>query len=62
MKPEVDLATFKTLMAHTGLSLSDAQVAGIYEGYGPLLGMLERINRPLPREAEPALTFDPENF
>ncbi len=60
MKPTVDLATFATMMAQTGLTLTPEQLEGIYEGYGALQAMLERINQPLPREAEPALIFDPE--
>lgn len=61
MKPTIDFATFETLMAQTGLSLTSDQLRGVYEGYGGLQAMLARVNAPLPREAEPALTFDAEN-
>jgi len=61
MKPTIDFATFETLMAQTGLSLTTDQLRGVYEGYGGLQAMLARVNAPLPREAEPALTFDAEN-
>ncbi len=61
MKPTIDFATFETLMAQTGLSLTTDQLRGVYEGYGGLQAMLALVNAPLPREAEPALTFDPEN-
>ncbi len=61
MKPTIDFATFETLMAQTGLSLTSDQLRGVYEGYGGLQAMLARVNAPLPREAEPALTFDVEN-
>ncbi len=61
MKPTIDFATFETLMAQTGLSLTIDQLRGVYEGYGGLQAMLARVNAPLPREAEPALTFDAEN-
>src|SRR6185437_9314725 len=60
MKPSISPETFKTLMAQTGIPLSDAQLAGIYEGYGYLESFVARVNAPLPREAEPALTFSTE--
>ena len=60
MKPSISPETFKTLMAQTGIPLSDSQLAGIYEGYGYLESFVARVNAPLPREAEPALTFSTE--
>ena len=48
-------------MAQSGLTLTQDQLRGVYGGYDGLQAMLERVNKPLPREAEPALTFDPEN-
>lgn len=62
MNPSIDLETFAAMMARTGLSLTPAQVSEIYQGYGGLEAMLARVNVPLPREAEPALTFDPEGL
>ncbi len=61
MKPSIDFATFETLMAQTGLTLTTDQLRGVYEGYGGLQAMLARIRTAMPREVEPALTFDPEN-
>ena len=61
MKPKIDFAAFETLMAQTGLRLTTDQLRGVYEGYDGLQAMLARVRTPLPREAEPALTFDPEN-
>jgi hypothetical protein len=61
MADTADFATFQTLMAQSGLTLTEAQLRAVYEGYGPLQAMLARVNKALPREAEPALTFDPED-
>lgn len=61
MKPSIDLATFATLVDHSGLTLTPEQIASVYEGYGYLEAMIARVNAPLPREAEPALIFRPED-
>ncbi len=61
MERKTDFATFATLMGQSGLNLTEAQLLGVFEGYVGLLGMLDRVNTPLPREIEPALTFDPVN-
>ncbi len=61
MGPTIDFATFETLMAQSGLRLTQEQLRSVHGGYEGLRAMLARVNRPLPREAEPALTFDPEN-
>ena len=58
MKPSISPETFKVLP--TGIPLSDAQLAGIYEGYGYLESFVARVNAPLPRASEPALTFSAE--
>ena len=61
MRPTIDFAGFERLMAQTGLSLTTDQLRGIFEGYAGLQAMLARVRTPMPREVEPALTFDPEN-
>jgi hypothetical protein len=54
------MAEFEVLVAQAGLPLNAAQKQEIHQAYGLLEGMLARVNTPLPREAEPALTFTPE--
>ncbi len=55
----IDIATFKTVAVQSGLSLSDEQVQVIYEMYGYLAPMIERVCSDRPRDAEPALVFTP---
>lgn len=51
---------FETLVAQTGLPLSDAQKATLYSVYPIVQAMTAKVTAPLPREAEPALIFVPE--
>ena len=60
MKPSISLEEFATLLKPTGLKLTPEQVSRIYEGYGYLEALIARVNAPLPRDAEPALTFAAE--
>ena len=60
MPPPIDPAAFAALVAATGLTLDPAQITSLREGYALVEPLLERLHAPLPREAEPALTFIPE--
>ncbi len=61
MPPKTSLEDFIVLVRRSGLSLTDAQIAEIYKGWGYCERMLERIRVPgRGREAELALTFRPE--
>jgi hypothetical protein len=57
MKPKVSEADFDRMVAQAGLPLSADQKRGLYDAYWMLEGMIERVNTPLPREAEPAHLF-----
>jgi hypothetical protein len=56
--PPIDEAQLKVLLARAGLPHSPEQVKAILPGAGIVQRLLARVNAPLPREAEPALTFD----
>ncbi len=60
MPPSIDPVAFAALVAATGLPLDAAQIATLREGYALVEPLLERLHAPLPREAEPALIFKPE--
>jgi hypothetical protein len=60
MPPKISMAEFEALVAQAGLPLNAAQKQEIHQNFGLLEAMLARVNTPLPREAEPALTFTPE--
>jgi hypothetical protein len=47
-------------LARAGLKLSPEQVKALLPGAAIFRRMIERINAPLPREAEPAVTFTVE--
>ncbi len=55
-----DPATVAILLAQAGLSLRPEQIASVAEGYALIQPLLDRLHAPLPREAEPSLTFTPE--
>ena len=57
---KIDEAELAVLLGRAGLKLTPDQVRAILPGAELLRGMIARINAPLPREAEPALTFDVE--
>ncbi len=60
MNAQIDDTALAALVARSGLTLSPAQMASLREGYALILPLLERLHAPLPRAAEPALTFTPE--
>ena len=58
--PPIDEAELKAMLARSGLPHSPEQVRAILPGAAIVQRMLARVNEPLPREAEPALTFKVE--
>jgi hypothetical protein len=61
MPPKTSMADFTVLVRRSGLALTDAQIAEIYQGWGYIERLLERIRVPgRGREAELAHTFKPE--
>jgi hypothetical protein len=59
VKPRISEDSFAVLMAQTGLTLTPAQRRDIYDAYGLVEAMRDRVHAPLPRAAEPSLTFKP---
>jgi hypothetical protein len=55
---KIDESELTVLLGRAGLTLTSDQVRALLPGAEIVSGMIERINAPLPREAEPALTFD----
>lgn len=60
MKPRISETDFAALVARTGIALSPAERQDIFDVFGLIEAMQDRIHAPLPREAEPALTFRPD--
>ena len=58
--PATDEAELGAILARAGLKLSPEQVRALLPGAAIFRRMIERVNSPLPREAEPALTFKVE--
>lgn len=58
--PVIDEAELARMLARSGLNLTPDQVRAILPGVPIFQQIVERVNRPLPREAEPALTFNVE--
>ena len=58
--PTIDEAELNAMLLRAGLALTPEQVRAILPGAEIFRRMLERVNAPLPREAEPALTFTAE--
>ena len=58
--PPIDEAELGAMLARAGLTLTPEQVKAILPGAAIFRDMIARVNAPLPREAEPALTFDVE--
>jgi hypothetical protein len=56
----IDETGLEILLARAGLPHSPEQVKEILHGAQIVERMIARVNAPLPREAEPALTFDVE--
>ncbi len=59
MKPKISETDFAVLVGQTGLPLTASQSHDIYEVYGLIEAMRDRVHAPLPREAEPSLIFQP---
>jgi hypothetical protein len=53
---------FDTLVAQTGLLLTEAQIAMLRTAHPMLATMIARVTEPLPREAEPALIYRAESI
>ena len=63
METKTSRADFEALVRRAGLNLTEEQIATFHGAFGYIEIMLENIRRPVRgREAEPALTFDPEGF
>jgi hypothetical protein len=58
--PAIDAAELAAMLTRNGLNLTSAQVREILPGAEIFRQMIARVNEPLPREAEPALTFNVE--
>src|SRR5262245_26222691 len=58
--PSIDEAELAAMLKRAGLTLTDSQVKAILPGAAIVQGMIARLQAPLPREAEPATTFDVE--
>jgi len=58
--PSIDEAELAVLLKRAGLALTANQVKAILPGADIVQRMIARVHAPLPREAEPALTFDVE--
>lgn len=56
--PEIDKDELARILKTSGHDLTPAQIEAIMPGAAIFRRMIERVNVPLPREAEPALTFD----
>jgi len=61
MPPKTSLADFIVLVRRSGLALTEAQINELYNGWGYVERLLERLRVPgRGREAELAYTFKPE--
>ena len=58
--PSIDEAELAALLQRAGLTLNASQVKAILPGAEIVQGMIARIHARLPRDAEPAVTFDVE--
>lgn len=56
----IDETELSAMLARHGLELTPEQVHAILPGATIFRRMIARVNAPLPREAEPALTFNVE--
>jgi hypothetical protein len=57
MKPKITEAEFTVVAAQSGLPLSAEQKRTLYDAYWMIEDMIELVNKPMPREAEPAHIF-----
>ncbi len=53
-------AELAALLTYNGLSLTPEQVRALLPGAEIFQGLIEKVNTPLPREAELAITFEVE--
>ena len=60
--PPIDEAELQRMLARAGLNLTSDQVHSILPGAAIVRRMIERVNAPLPREAEPAVMFKVGTF
>jgi hypothetical protein len=60
MAADISRAAFDGLYDSSGLTLTEAQKAMLYQVHPLLRAMIDRATAAMPREAEPALTFKPE--
>jgi hypothetical protein len=58
--PIVSKEAFDIIAEQTGLPLSETQKATLFAVYPTLQAIVARAAAPLPREAEPSLTFTAE--
>lgn len=58
MSTPIDETMLASLLARAGIHLPPEEVRGLMPGAAIFQDMIARVNAPLPREAEPALTFD----
>jgi hypothetical protein len=58
--PSIDEAELNAMLLRAGLALTPDQVRAILPGAAIFRAMIARVNAPLPREAEPVLTFTVE--
>ena len=58
--PEIDKDELASILKRSGHDLTPTQIEAILPGAAIFRRMIERVNAPLSREAEPALTFDVE--
>lgn len=60
MSNAITEAELAALLAYNGLHLKPEQVRALLPGAEIFRGLIARVNAPLPREAELAVTFDVE--
>ncbi|MSO75486.1 MAG: hypothetical protein EXQ87_01035 [Alphaproteobacteria bacterium] len=58
--PEIDATELARILKQAGLALAAEEVRAILPGAAIVAAMIERVRRPLPREAEPAVIFEAE--
>jgi hypothetical protein len=59
MSTDITEAELAAALARNGVSLSPEEVRALLPGARIMQGLISRVNAPLPREAEPALIFTP---
>jgi hypothetical protein len=60
IKPSIDQNEFAVLARRSGVPLSDAEIATLYEGYVWFEQLVADVDRPADVAVEPALIFVPE--